>query len=50
MVENENTTCLNLLDVTKAMLREKVTTVSAYIHKTRSQINNLTYHPRKRTQ
>jgi hypothetical protein len=43
--ENENTTHQKLWDTTKAVLRGKFTTMSAYIKRTeRSQINDLMLH------
>jgi rubrerythrin len=43
--ENENTTCQNLWDRAKAVLRGKFIAMSAYIEKTeRSQINDLMIH------
>ena len=43
--ENENTTTQNLWDSVKAVLRERVTAIQAYIKKQeKNQINNLTLH------
>jgi hypothetical protein len=40
--ENQNTTCQNLWDTAKAVIRGKFIAVSAYIKRTeRAQINNL---------
>ena len=45
MNENENTTTKNLWDSVKAVLRERVTAIQAYIKKQeKNQINNLTLH------
>ena len=43
--ENENTTCQNLWDTEKAVLRGKFIAIQAYLNKQeKSQINNLTGH------
>jgi hypothetical protein len=43
--ENENTTYCNLWDTAKAVLREKLKAISAYIKRTeRSRINDLMLH------
>ena len=43
--ENENTTCQNLWDTEKAVLRGKFIAIQAYLNKQeKSQINNLTMH------
>ena len=45
MNENENTTTQNLWDSVKAVLRERVTAIQAYIKKQeKNQINNITLH------
>ena len=45
MNENENKTTPNLWDSVKAVLRERVTAIQAYIKKQeKNQINNLTLH------
>lgn len=44
MNKNENTTCQNLWDTTKTVLRTEFIAINVYVKKEkRSQINNLTY-------
>ena len=48
--ENENTTTQNLWDTIKAVLRGKFIAIQAYLMKQeKSQINNLTLHPKQFT-
>lgn len=47
MNENESTTCLNLEDAVKAVLRGTFIAVNTYIKGKEFQINNLTFHFKK---
>lgn len=46
--ENENTTCQNLWEIAKELLRGKFISLKAYIRKMeKSQINDLSFHLKK---